>query len=137
MNRPLARTPDLPGWQPAATRRVLMQPRASPHTLQQDGEGPMPKTPEDVTRELLQFAREARLENVALQSVCAALLAEIAILHASPGDKLGAMVASLQGMAHGVAREVDEQGLTPTITKVIENVCSMAEAILVSRKRGE
>jgi hypothetical protein len=51
----------------------------------------------------LRLAADAMAQNIALQSVCAILMANIAILCESPPDKLAEMVGGLQGMAHGLA----------------------------------
>ena len=71
----------------------------------------------------LRVAHEAKIQNLALQAICAALLGELALLHADPAAKLSAMSASLQGVAAGIAEHANE----PAITEVIERVCSMAE----------
>ena len=76
----------------------------------------------------------ARTEVVALQGICAALLGELCLLHEDPRQKLGQLVSGLQGVAAGVAAagQVDSIALT----RVIEQVSTMAEQGLVTKESG-
>jgi hypothetical protein len=69
----------------------------------------------------LKLAAYALAQNLALQSICAMLMAQIALLYKSPPDKLAEITSGLQGVIHGAVRHDGE------------NVCGMAEAILVRR----
>jgi hypothetical protein len=68
-------------------------------------------------------AQEAKLECMVLQTVCAALMAEVAVLTEDPRATLDRMVASLHGLAFGVGRS----GGQPHMTKTVEQICQMAE----------
>ncbi len=68
-------------------------------------------------------AREAKLECMVLQTVCAALMAELAVLTEDPQSTLDRMVASLHGLAFGVG----QSGGQPHTTRTVEQVCQMAE----------
>ncbi len=72
-------------------------------------------------------------ENAALRFVCGNILAEIALLNESPPDKLGEMVAKLGGATAMVAKEAD----SPALTRVVDRVCSAAEAALKQRERHQ
>jgi len=86
---------------------------------------------------MLQLIAEARSENVALQAVCAGLLAEVAYLSGNDREgKLAQMLSGLQGMAHGLALLArSEQIDTQIVTQTIERICTMAEAALPPRNR--
>lgn len=84
----------------------------------------------EAINDLLQLVGEAKSESIALQAVCAALLAEVAILHKSPRDRLNALVASLQGVADGAEGDAG----APWVTETIERVSMMAEKILERRR---
>ena len=84
---------------------------------------------EEAISDLLQLVGEAKSESIALQAVCAALLAEVAIIRKWPRDKVGALGASLQGLADDVAGEA--RG--PWVTETIERVCTTAEKIVKKR----
>ncbi|KZD21366.1 hypothetical protein [Tardiphaga robiniae] len=75
---------------------------------------------------------QTKEQNIAIQGVCAALVAEIALLDKAPREKLSRMVAGLQGAALGVADGTD--GRSTEMTKTIERVTAMAEAMLQPRK---
>jgi hypothetical protein len=83
----------------------------------------------------LKLAAYALAQNLALQSICAMLMAQIALLYKSPPDKLAEITSGLQGVIHGAVRHdgdsTDKASLT--LTRTMENVCGMAEAILVRR----
>lgn len=81
---------------------------------------------DNLLRELL----TTRAESLVLQAVAASLLAEIAVMHKDPQAKLGQMISGLLGAAEGISRGIDE----PIVTKVIERISSMAEAITPSSK---
>ena len=68
-------------------------------------------------------AKEAKVECMVLQTVCAALMAEVAVLTDDPRATLDRMVASL----HGLAFEVGQSGGQPHMTKTVELICQMAE----------
>ena len=68
-------------------------------------------------------AMETRLESMVLQTVCAALMAEVAALSEDPRATLDRMVASLHGLAFGVG----QSGGQPHMTKTVERICQMAE----------
>ena len=72
-------------------------------------------------------------ENIALQAVCAVLLAEVARLHNpnAPRDKVREMAAGLQGVALGVvAGTAANTPATRAMTEVIERVTMMADKAL-------
>lgn len=73
--------------------------------------------------EAKRLATEARLENMVLQTVCAALMAELAALNEDPQSTLDRMVASLHGLAFGVG----QSGGQPHTTRTVERICQMAE----------
>jgi len=68
-------------------------------------------------------AEEAKLEAMVLQTVCAALMAEVATLAEDPRAALDRMVASL----HGLAFRLGQSGGQPHMTKTVELICQMAE----------
>jgi hypothetical protein len=68
-------------------------------------------------------AKEAKVECMVLQTVCAALMAEVAVLTDDPRATLDRMVASLHGLAFGVG----QSGGQPHMTKTVELICQMAE----------
>jgi hypothetical protein len=68
-------------------------------------------------------ATEAKLEAMVLQTVCAALMAEVAVLTEDPRATLDRMVASLHGLAFGVG----QSGGQPHMTRTVELICQMAE----------
>jgi hypothetical protein len=74
----------------------------------------------------LRLALEAKEENLALQSICAILIGEVALMNQNPPNKLDQIVAGLQGMASGVAAGTDKG--SKAMTETIERVCTMAEA---------
>ena len=76
-----------------------------------------------VAEEAKRLAVEARLENMVLQTVCAALMAELAALPEDPRATLDRMVASLHGLAFGVG----QSGGQPHTTRTVERICQMAE----------
>ena len=78
--------------------------------------------------EAFELAREVKFESMALQAICSVLLAEIALLHDDSHAKLDHMATSLRGMAHGLALNVSE----PILTATVDQVCSMAESVLVA-----
>ncbi len=73
--------------------------------------------------EARRMATEAKLEAMVLQTVCAALMAEVAALTEDPRATLDRMVASLHGLAFGVG----QSGGQPHMTKTVELICQMAE----------
>ena len=73
--------------------------------------------------EARRLAREAKVEAMVLQTVCAALLAEVAALTEDPRATLDRMVASLHGLAFGVG----QSGGQPHMAKTVELICQMAE----------
>lgn len=72
---------------------------------------------------------DIKLELLALKAVCAALIAEIAILSKDPPVKLGSVTASLQGVMHAIAGEAG----SPAGSKAIDLISEMAEVALVRR----
>lgn len=73
--------------------------------------------------EARKLAMEAKVEGMVLQTVCAALMAELAVLTEDPEATLDRMVASL----HGLAFQVGQSGGQPHMTKTVEAICQMAE----------
>ena len=73
--------------------------------------------------EVRRAATDARLEAMVLQTVCAALMAEVATLTDDPRSSLDRMVASL----HGLAFRLGQSGGQPHLTKTVERICQMAE----------
>ena len=80
----------------------------------------------ETVEEARKLATEAKLENMVLQTVCAALMAELAVLTEDPRSTLDRMVASLHGLAFGMG----QSGGQPHITKTVELICQMAEDTL-------
>lgn len=91
---------------------------------------------EAVAQEVLTLASRALGETLGLQAVCASLMTELAKLDASPQDKLGGIVANIQGMVHSVAMLSRAIGgphtddMMKVVTQVVDQICSMAEAAL-------
>ncbi len=83
--------------------------------------------------EARKLAAEARSESMVLQTVCAALMAEIATMTDEPQATLDRMVASLHGLAFGVG----QSGGKPHVTKTVERICQMAEDYLPSPSSPE
>ena len=79
------------------------------------------------------LATEAKLESMVLQTVCAALMAELATLTEDPRATLDRMVASL----HGVAIRVAQSGGQPHMTQTVEQICQMAEDSLPTHSSPE
>jgi hypothetical protein len=73
--------------------------------------------------EARRLATEAKLEGMVLQTVCAALMAELAAMSEDPQGTLDRMVASLHGLAFGVAHS----GGQPHTTRTVQRICQMAE----------
>ena len=96
----------------------------------------MPKRAPNVRQEIVAVVERALGETLALQAICATLMAEIARLDTSPQDRLGNLVASIQGMVHSVAVLAETRGQAQTkemmrvVTQVVDQICSMAEASL-------
>ncbi len=79
---------------------------------------------------------EIAAENAILKGICGILLAEIALLDKSPNEKLGSLVASIQGIVHQTAAiaqtvgNADIKAMAKVASGVVEAVCSTAEVVL-------
>ena len=84
---------------------------------------------------LLKIVEESQAQTLALQAVCAALMAHIATLDKTPRAKLAEITTGLQAVAHGIALLAGTNSPESTsaimITKTIDAICSMAESLLV------
>jgi hypothetical protein len=75
-------------------------------------------------------------ESATLKGICGILLAEIALLDKSPNEKLGSLVASIQGIVHQTAAiaqtvgNADTKAMAQVASGVVEVVCSTAEVAL-------
>lgn len=79
---------------------------------------------------ILTLVSEAKMENIALQTICSSLIGEIANLHEDPSAKLNEITARLRAVAAGVAQGAHE----PVITAVVDRVCATAEAGFVKNE---
>lgn len=92
----------------------------------------------DITTILKETNKElAKLggENIALRAVCAILLADVASTHKDPTDHLAKTLAGMQGAIHGLGLMARDKSpelnkTAVTISRVIEGVCAMAEAVI-------
>ena len=86
----------------------------------------------ETVRKLVLDLGQARTENVALQAVCAVLLAEVVVMYPDPKTKIGTITAGLLGLSEGVATAMgqDAQALMPAMSAVIDRITAMAEVLL-------
>lgn len=76
--------------------------------------------------------RAMHARTLALETVCAILIGELALLADSPANKLATITAGLQGVAAGVA---DRLGITSIeVTRTIDRISEVAEHALVQRR---
>ncbi len=92
-------------------------------------------------RKTIEGLHQARAEIMTLQVVCGMLLAEVAGLHDDPPERLGEMVAELQGkVAPNVQAKPGNNPLRLTVTRALDDIVTAAEnslAILRARRMFE
>lgn len=89
---------------------------------------------DDIERRLtsvLDLAKESLAQNIGQRIVAAVALAEIALLHKDPREKVSMMGAALLGVVQGAGPMLRQEAATAALTtKEIEAIVSMAEAVL-------
>ena len=80
--------------------------------------------------EILNEIQTLKAENLVLKMVCSALLVEISALHDDPPRKLDETLASLQGVAAGLASEAGGTEESAAITKTVELISTWSETVL-------
>jgi hypothetical protein len=94
-------------------------------------------------RRLLDELTRVSAENIVLQSICAMLIGELALLHTSdPWAKRDHFIASAQGIAAGVAVHFHSGDSRPEIatqamTAVVDRIAEMVEASFPKRRDRE
>lgn len=78
-------------------------------------------------------------KQIAMECVCSALLAQVALLSPAPADALDQMTSELCGTAMGVAAILRNRGAGPeydskAITSTIETLTSLSEKVLASKR---
>lgn len=80
---------------------------------------------------LLQLATEALAQNIGQRAVAAVALAEIALMHKDPREKVSMMAASFLGVLDAAGQMLRKEAATAALmTKEVEAIVSMAEAVL-------
>lgn len=78
-------------------------------------------------------------KQIAMECVCAAMLAQIALLSPSPDSCLDRINSELCGVAMGVASQLKSLGINPgydsaAITTTIETLSELSEKVLASKQ---
>jgi hypothetical protein len=79
---------------------------------------------------VLRLVEDVAAQNLALQTICGALMAQIAMLDKSPEDRLAEITSGLRGTIHGLVGKAGTDRTTMMLSQTVEKVCEVGEILL-------
>jgi hypothetical protein len=79
---------------------------------------------------VLRLVEDVAAQNLALQTVCGELMAQIAMMDKLPLNRLAEITSRLRGTIHGLVGQAGTNRTTIMLTRTIENVCNTGEILL-------